>query len=93
MSNMESYSMCSLTKLTGHHHIVYFTVFSPNRENLAIVSSENTIEVWNVWSGELIKTLSVRSQGILCLVFSHNGEYLASGSWITMTINVWRISS
>ena len=57
MSNMESWSMCSLFKLIGHKHYVLSVVFSPNGEYLASGSGDNTIGVWRVSSGERIKTL------------------------------------
>ena len=50
---------------------------------------DNTIGVWRVSSGELIKFLTGHSGGVRSLVFSPNGEYLASGSKDN-TIGVWR---
>ena len=41
---------------------------------------------------ERIKTLTGHSCAILSVVFSADGEYLASGSW-DKTIGVWRVSS
>ena len=57
MSNIESWSMCSLFKLTCHKHFVLSVVFSPNGEYLVSVFIDNTIGVWRVSSGERIKTL------------------------------------
>ena len=59
MSNMESLSMCSLFKLTGHSDRVYSVAFSPNGEYLASGSSDDTIGVWRVLNGERIKTLTL----------------------------------
>ena len=56
MSNMESWSMCSLFKLTDSS-AVRSVVFSPNGEYLASGSFDKTIGVWRVSSGERIKTL------------------------------------
>ena len=92
MSNMESWSMCSLFKLTGHSSVVRSVVFSPNGEYLASGSLDKTIGVWRVSSGERIKTLTGHSREVLSVVFSPNGEYLASGSEDN-TIGVWRVSS
>ena len=92
MSNMESWSMCSLFKLIGHNNYVSSVVFSPNGEYLASGSWDNTIGVWRVSSGERIKTLTGHSDYVTSVVFSPNGEYLASGSWDN-TIGVWRVSS
>ena len=57
MSNIESWSMCSLFKLTEHSSAVKSIVFSPNGEYLAS-GSLREIGVWRVWSGEKIKTLT-----------------------------------
>ena len=60
MFNMESLSMCSLFKLTGHSY-VYSVVFSADGEYLASGSDDKTIGVWRVSSGERIKTLTGHS--------------------------------
>ena len=42
--------------------------------------------------GERIKTLTGHSDSVYSVVFSADGEYLASGSF-DKTIGVWRVSS
>ena len=64
MSSMESLSMCSLFKLTGHSDSVYSVVFSADGEYLASGSRDNTIGVWRVSSGERIKTLTGHSYSV-----------------------------
>ena len=51
-------------------------------------SGDKTIGVWRVSSGERIKTLKGHYSLIETVVFSPNGEYLASGS-DDKTIGVW----
>ena len=89
---MESLSMYSLFKLTGHSHYVWSVVFSADGEYLASGSYDKTIGVWRVSSGERIKTLTGHSSFVRSVVFSADGEYLASGS-DDKTIGVWRVSS
>ena len=48
--------------------------------------------MWMVSNGERVKTLIGQSNSVKRVVFSLNGEYLASGSW-NCIIDVWRISS
>ena len=48
--------------------------------------------MWRVSSGERIKTLTGHSDSVRSVVFSADGEYLASGSG-DETIGVWRVSS
>ena len=55
---------------------------------MASGSQDKTIGVWRVSSGERIKTLLGHKNPVLSVVFSPNGEYLASGSW-GKTIGVW----
>ena len=43
-------------------------------------SNDCTIGLWSVSSGERIKTLSGHFGYVLSVVFSGDGEYLASGS-------------
>ena len=47
--------------LKGYSHSVLSVVFSPDGEYLASGSSDNTIGVWRVSSGERIKTLKRHS--------------------------------
>ena len=48
--------------------------------------------MWRVSSGERIKTFTGHYWGVLSVVFSADGEYLASG-YMDNTIGVWRVSS
>ena len=48
-----------------------------------------TIEVWRILNGECLKTLYAHSSSVNSVVFSPNGEYLASGSR-DKTIGVWK---
>ena len=49
------------------------------------------IYIWTLISGEWIKTFTRHSDIVSSVVFSPNGEYLASGSF-DYTILVWKVS-
>ena len=51
---------------------------------------DHTIKIWNLESGECVRTLHGHDGGVLCLHYS--GKRLASGS-VDSTIRVWDISS
>ena len=61
MSNIEIWSMCSLFKLIDYEDSVKSVVFSPNGEYSASGSSDCTIGVWRVSSGERINALTRHS--------------------------------
>ena len=59
---------------------------------MASGSGDNTVGVWRVSSGESIKTLEGHKDRVRSVVFSPNGEYLASEFW-DGTIGLWRVLS
>jgi len=71
--------------LTGHYGIVYAVTFGPN-ELLASACSDGKIILWNSETFEAIRTL--QHNGVRCIAFSPNGEFLASGSQ-SGTVKLW----
>ena len=59
---------------------------------MASGSRDNTIGLWRVSSGELIKTLTGHRDYVRTVAYSPDGEYLASGS-ADSSIRLWRVSS
>ena len=64
--------------------------FSPDGKFLASGSSDETIKLWEVPTGRLLKTLKGHEDGISSISFSPDGKYLASGSWDN-TIKLWEV--
>lgn len=66
--------------------------FSPAGQYLASGSLDNTIKLWNVKTGDLLRTLTGHKDLVLSIAFSANGLLLASGS-ADSTINLWETST
>ncbi len=72
--------------LKGHTGGVTAVAFSPDGKTLASASTDATLKLWNVESGELRTTLTGHPGAVLCAAFSRDGKALASGGDDS---NVW----
>ncbi|MDJ0736154.1 MAG: serine/threonine-protein kinase [Nostocaceae cyanobacterium] len=85
-----------LHTLKGHTSMVHTVTISPKGNILASGSSDNTIKLWNVNTGKLLRKLggwfAGHSSMVYDLAFSPNGEIIASASW-DETIKLWQVSS
>jgi WD40 repeat protein len=68
----------------------YFYYFSLHGKTLASGSYDNTIKLWNLATGEEIRTLRGHSQSVRSIAISPDGKTLASGS-ADNTIKIWRL--
>ena len=77
--------------LRGREDWVYSVAFSSDGQILASGSFDNTIKLWRVSDGSLIRTLRGHKSSVCSVVFSPDGQILASGSY-DKTIKLWRVS-
>ncbi|BAZ87911.1 trypsin-like peptidase domain-containing protein [Dolichospermum compactum] len=83
--------------LSGHSGDVYSVAISPDGRTLASGSYDNTIKIWNLATGKLIRTLSGHSRSVVSrsvesVAISPDGRTLASGSR-DKTIKIWNLAT
>nr|MDZ8288500.1 ribosome assembly protein 4 [Nostoc sp. ChiSLP01] len=78
--------------LEGHKDQVNSVAYSPNGQQLASASLDNTIKIWDFSSGQLLKTLTGHSDRVISVAYSSNGQQLASAS-DDKTIKIWNVSN
>ncbi|MCI4626957.1 MAG: AAA family ATPase, partial [Candidatus Magnetoovum sp. WYHC-5] len=64
--------------------------FSPDSTLLASASSDDTVKIWNVRDGSLLRTLSDHREEVNFVAFSPDGTYIASAS-SDGTIKIWNV--
>jgi WD40 repeat protein len=65
--------------LEGHGSgCIYCVAFSPNGKLLASSGQDQTVKVWNIDRGKLVKTLTAHEDFVYSVVFSPDGKLLAS---------------
>lgn len=74
--------------LRGHRGFVNDVAISPASNMVASASSDKTVRLWNIETGELIQTLEGHQHSVTAIDFSPNGQLLASGSR-DHTVKLW----
>ncbi|EED12693.1 WD-repeat protein, putative [Talaromyces stipitatus ATCC 10500] len=82
----------NLQTLTGHSESVNSVAFSSDGLTLASGSSDQTIKLWNVKTGQELQTLTGHSGWVRSVAFSSDGSTLASGSY-DQTIKLWDVKT
>jgi WD40 repeat protein len=93
--NTESNDIAAISPhrlLSGHTDWVWSIAFSPNSSQLVSSSSDRTLKLWNLQTGECTKTLTGHTQAIRSVAFHPNGQQLLSGS-DDRTLRLWHINT
>jgi WD40 repeat protein len=82
-----------IATLSGHHGPVACVVFSPNGKHLASFGSDRAINIWDVETHKVVRTLAgYRAGHGGCLAFSPDGTSLAFASW-DQGVRVWDLAT
>jgi WD40 repeat protein/serine/threonine protein kinase/predicted Zn-dependent protease len=76
----------------GHGGRVRSVAYSPDGRRLASASFDQTIRIWDVTHGQVIRTLRGHTDRVMSVAFSPDGDRLASGS-ADSTVRVWHAAS
>ncbi|NPD89311.1 MAG: serine hydrolase [Asgard group archaeon] len=82
----------NFANLTGHAWDVRRVEFSPNGELLASSSSDGSIRLWDIETGDTIRILQNHYYDVASIAFSPDSKLLASGGW-GKKINLWDVST
>jgi Planctomycete cytochrome C/WD domain, G-beta repeat len=79
-------------QVKGHRDAIYDARLSPDGRLLATGSYDRHVNLWEVASGKLVRTLSGHNGAIFELAFSPDGSVLASAS-ADGTVKIWSIAT
>ena len=76
----------------GHRDALYDAELSPDGQLLATCSYDRQINLWDVASGKLVRTLTGHNGAVFELAFSPDGSLLASAS-ADETVKIWSVAT
>ena len=77
--------------LSGHSNVIQSVAISPDGKTLASGSSDKTIKVWHLDTGELLHTLTGHSKCVHSVAISPDRQMLASCG--DQTIKIWNLNT
>ena len=79
-------------EIKGHHDAIYDAELSPDDKLLATCSYDRLINLWEVATGKLVRTLAGHNGAVYDLAFSADGSILATAS-ADATIKIWKVAT
>ena len=64
----------------GHTGAINASIFSPNNKMVASAGADGTVKIWDINTGQLLRTIMSSHYWVYCLAFSPDGKFLATGS-------------
>jgi len=77
---------------SGHDKGIHSIAVSNNGKLLATSDGGGKIRLWDLRSGELIRTVDAHANYIVKIIFSNSGEFLASSS-LDGQVKIWEVNS
>jgi WD40 repeat protein len=81
-----------VSQIKGHKDTLYDACLSPNGEMLATCSYDREINLWDIKTGKLVRTLTGHNGAIYQLAFLNDGSVLASAS-ADATVKLWSVKT
>lgn len=86
------WQLCHSERLTlPHNDWVLHAVFSPDGATLATAGRDNTIRLWDIKTGQEIRTFSNSGRGLADMVFSPDGKWLATVDSKSPNLLLWDV--
>ena len=78
--------------LGEHEGSVYVVAITPDGRQVVSGGRDHTLRVWDLASGECLRTLEGHKGSVQAVAISPDGRYVVSGSW-DKTLRVWDLAS
>ena len=78
--------------LNGHTDLVRSVSFSPDGKYVVSGSCDNSVKIWRMESGKVVRTLNGHTSAVASVSFSPDFKYAVSGS-CDKSVKIWSTES